>query len=406
MSALPEVRPSSGRFGVTSDRCAVVPDIPISGIAGDQQAALFGQACFEPGMAKNTYGTGSFVLLNVGDRCPPPTEGMLTTIAWELADGTVAYALEGAIFVTGAAIQWLRDGIGIIDEAPQAGPLAASVPDSGGVYVVPAFTGLGSPWWDPYARGAVLGITRGTTRAHLTRAVIEAMAYQTRDVVAAMVDASGTPIRDLRVDGGAAAMDMMLQIQADQLGVSVRRPVDHETTALGAAFLAGLAEGVWPDLASIAARWQLDATFTPADDRTGADLAHAQWLRAVERSRGWERDSGAVLALERVGEPREQRDARAFTLTDRSIRPTGRHGHARSRQVRPHQITGRPVGLAEVLAAVEEREQPPELRRLSVRVHHDAVADDGRPLGVGDSGDRRAQDRQPVGRIGLGELGA
>ncbi len=195
--------------------------------------------------------------------------------------------------MTGAAIQWLRDGIGIIDEAPQAGPLAASVPDSGGVYVVPAFTGLGSPWWDPYARGAVLGITRGTTRAHLTRAVIEAMAYQTRDVVAAMVDASGTPIRDLRVDGGAAAMDVMLQIQADQLGVPVRRPVDHETTALGAAFLAGLAEGVWPDLASIAARWQLDATFTPADDRTGADLAHAQWLRAVERSRGWERDASS-----------------------------------------------------------------------------------------------------------------
>ncbi len=290
MSALPEVRPSSGRFGVTSDRCAVVPDIPISGIAGDQQAALFGQACFEPGTAKNTYGTGSFVLLNVGDRCPPPTEGMLTTIAWELADGTVAYALEGAIFVTGAAIQWLRDGIGIIDESPQAGPLAATVPDSGGVYVVPAFTGLGSPWWDPYARGAVFGITRGTTRAHVTRAVVEAMAYQTRDVVAAMVEASGTPIRDLRVDGGAAAMDLMLQIQADQLGVPVRRPVDHETTALGAAFLAGLAEGVWPDLASIAARWQLDATFTPTDDRAAADLAHAQWLRAVERSRGWEQE--------------------------------------------------------------------------------------------------------------------
>ena len=251
---------------------------------------MFGQACFEPGTAKNTYGTGSFVLLNVGDRCPPPTEGMLTTIAWELADGTIAYALEGAIFVTGAAIQWLRDGIEIIDEAAQAGPLAASVADSGGVYVVPAFTGLGSPWWDPYARGAVVGITRGTTRAHLTRAVVEAMAYQTRDVVSAMVAASGTPITDLRVDGGASAMDVMLQMQADQLGVTVRRPVDQETTALGAAFLAGLAEGVWPDLASIAARWELDATFTPADDRTIADLAHSQWLRAVERSRDWERE--------------------------------------------------------------------------------------------------------------------
>ena len=290
LSALPDVRPSSGRFGLTSDRGGVVPDIAVSGIAGDQQAALFGQACFEPGMAKNTYGTGSFVLLNVGDRCPPPTEGMLTTIAWELADGTVAYALEGAIFVTGAAIQWLRDGLDIIDEAAQAGPLAASVADTGGVYVVPAFTGLGSPWWDPYARGAVVGITRGTTHAHLTRAVVEAMAYQTRDVVSAMVATSGTPITDLRVDGGASAMDVMLQMQADQLGVPVRRPVDQETTALGAAFLAGLAEGVWPDLASIAARWELDATFTPTDDRTIADLAHSQWLRAVERSRDWVRE--------------------------------------------------------------------------------------------------------------------
>jgi glycerol kinase len=289
-SALPDVRPSSGRFGLTSGRSGIVPDIPVSGIAGDQQAALFGQACFEPGTAKNTYGTGSFVLLNVGDRCPPPTEGMLTTIAWELADGTVAYALEGAIFVTGAAIQWLRDGLDIIDDAAQAGPLAASVADTGGVFVVPAFTGLGSPWWDPYARGAVVGITRGTTSAHLTRAVVEAMAYQTRDVVSAMVAASGTPLTDLRVDGGASAMDVMLQMQADQLGVPVLRPIDQETTALGAAFLAGLAEGVWPDLASIAARWDLDATFTPADDRTMADLAHSQWLRAVERSRDWERE--------------------------------------------------------------------------------------------------------------------
>jgi glycerol kinase len=288
VSALPDVRPSSGRFGLTSGRSGVVPDIPVSGIAGDQQAALFGQACFEPGTAKNTYGTGSFVLLNVGDRCPPPTEGMLTTIAWELADGTVAYALEGAIFVTGAAIQWLRDGLDIIDDAAQAGPLAASVADTGGVFVVPAFTGLGSPWWDPYARGAVVGITRGTTSAHLTRAVVEAMAYQTRDVVSAMVAASGTPLTDLRVDGGASAMDVMLQMQADQLGVPVLRPIDQETTALGAAFLAGLAEGVWPDLASIAARWHLDASFTPADDRTMADLAHSQWLRAVERSRDWE----------------------------------------------------------------------------------------------------------------------
>ncbi len=287
LAALPQVRPSSGRFGVTSEACGVAAGIPISGVAGDQQAALFGQACFEPGMAKNTYGTGSFILLNVGTTCPPPTEGMLTTIAWELVDGTIAYALEGAIFVTGAAIQWLRDGISIIDDAADTGPLAASVPDSGGVYVVPAFAGLGSPWWDPYARGTIVGITRGTTRAHITRAVVEAMTYQTRDVIDAMVAASGTPITDLRVDGGASVMDFMLQMQADQLGATVRRPVDQETTSLGAAFLAGLAEGVWPDLDAIKATWQLEATFEPEPDRTFTDLGHTQWLRAVERSRGW-----------------------------------------------------------------------------------------------------------------------
>jgi glycerol kinase len=290
MAALPDVRPSSGRFGVTSAECGVPEGIPISGVAGDQQAALFGQACFEPGMAKNTYGTGSFVLLNVGPTCPPPTEGMLTTIAWELSDGTVAYALEGAIFVTGAAIQWLRDGINIIDDAAETGPLAESVPDTGGVYVVPAFAGLGSPWWDPYARGAIIGITRGTTRAHLTRAVVEAMVYQTRDVIDAMVAASGTRITDLRVDGGASVMDFMLQLQADQLGATVRRPVDQETTALGAAFLAGLAEGVWSSIDDIQAAWQLDATFEPSSDRTSADALHTQWLRAVDRSRGWAMD--------------------------------------------------------------------------------------------------------------------
>jgi glycerol kinase len=286
-SALVDVRPSSGRFGATSAHDDVPAGIPVSGIAGDQQAALFGQACFEPGMAKNTYGTGSFVLLNVGATCPEPSAGMLTTLAWELSDGTVAYALEGAIFVTGAAVQWLRDGIGIIESSADTGPLAASVPDSGGVYVVPAFTGLGSPWWDPYARGTVVGITRGTNRAHLARAVVEAMAYQTRDAVDAMVATSGTPITDLRVDGGASVMDVLLQFQADQLGVPVRRPVDQETTALGAAFLAGLAEGVWPDLDAVAARWQLDATFEPAADRSIADLLHGQWSRAVERSRAW-----------------------------------------------------------------------------------------------------------------------
>jgi glycerol kinase len=290
ITALPDVRPSSGRLGVTTDRDGLPAGIPIAGIAGDQQAALFGQACFEPGSAKNTYGTGSFVLMNVGPDCPAPTEGLLTTVAWTLSDGTIAYALEGAIFVTGAAVQWLRDGLGIIASAAELGPLAASVPDSGGVVIVPAFTGLGSPWWDPYARGTVAGITRGTTRAHLARAVVDAMAFQTRDVVEAMSRAAGRELRELKVDGGASVMDELLQLQADQLGVVVRRPVDQETTALGAAYLAGLAEGVWGSLEEVDAVWREDARFTPAEDRTAADAAHQTWLRGVERSRRWVAD--------------------------------------------------------------------------------------------------------------------
>lgn len=286
MSALPTVMPSSGRFGVTSDACGAPSGIPIAGIAGDQQSALFGQACFSPGMAKNTYGTGSFILLNVGEQCPPVAEGMLTTVGWTTSDSTT-YALEGAVFVTGAAVQWLRDGIEVIASAAEVGPLAASVPDNGGVYLVPAFAGLGSPWWDPYARGTIVGITRGSTKAHLARAVVEAMAYQTRDAVDAMSLAAGVDIKDLRVDGGASVMDDMLQFQADQLGVTVRRPSDQETTALGAAYLAGLAEGVWPSLAAITAEWTVEAVFEPASDRTIADLAHAGWQRAVERSRDW-----------------------------------------------------------------------------------------------------------------------
>jgi glycerol kinase len=287
MARLPEVVASSGRIGTTAARGSIPAGIPVSGIAGDQQAALFGQACAEPGMAKNTYGTGSFVLMNVGATCPSPTEGMLTTVAWTFADGTVAYALEGAIFSTGSAIQWLRDGLGLFAASAEIGPLAASVDDSGGVYVVPAFTGLGAPWWDPYARGTIVGITRGTTRAHVARAVVESMAFQTRDAVDAMVRASGRPLRELRVDGGASVMDDLLQFQADQLGVPVQRPVEPETTAIGAAYLAALAEGVLPDLAAVAATWQLDATFSPAPDRATADGAHATWLRAVERSRSW-----------------------------------------------------------------------------------------------------------------------
>jgi glycerol kinase len=212
---------------------------------------------------------------------------MLTTVAWRLADGTTHYALEGSIFVTGAAVQWLRDGLQIIEDASEAGPLAESVADTGGVYVVPAFAGLGSPWWDPYARGTIVGITRGTGRAEITRAVVESMAYQTRDVVDAMTAASGTPVVELRVDGGASVMDLLCQFQADQLGVPVQRPVDQETTALGAAYLAGLAEGVWASVHEVGEQWRHDAEFTPADDRTVADALHGQWLRAVERSRHW-----------------------------------------------------------------------------------------------------------------------
>jgi glycerol kinase len=280
-TCLPEVRPSSGRFGTTAD------GIPVSGIGGDQQAALFGQACFTPGMTKNTYGTGSFVLMNVGDGCPAPSEGLLTSVAWELASGDVAYAMEGAIFVTGAAVQWLRDGLGIIDAAADIEALAASIDDTEGVYLVPAFTGLGSPWWDPYARGTVIGLSRGTGRAHLARATLESMAFQTRDVVTAMATASGREVTALRADGGAASNNLLLQLQADQLQVPVSRPRVQETTALGAAYLAGLAEGVWSSLDELAGHWALDAEFTPQATPAGADTRHAGWLRAVERSRGW-----------------------------------------------------------------------------------------------------------------------
>ncbi|MEY2996007.1 MAG: glycerol kinase [Actinomycetota bacterium] len=297
LSTLPEVRASSERWGVTE--CDEIPSgVPISGVAGDQQSALFGQACLRPGMAKNTYGTGSFVLMNVGDTCPAPCDGLLTTVAWTLrgADGTTttAYALEGAIFVTGAAVQWLRDGLGIIESSSDIGPLAESVDDSGGVVVVPAFTGLGSPWWDPYARGTVLGITRGSTRAHLARAVVDAMALQTRDAVEAMVAASGVALAELRVDGGASVMDLLLRLQAEQLGIPVRRPVDQETTSLGAALLAGLAEGIWPDLAAIESRWATDVVIEPHDpgsiERILADAQYATWKRAVERSLHWAHD--------------------------------------------------------------------------------------------------------------------
>jgi glycerol kinase len=289
MAALAEVRPSSGRFAAVDLDGPVsgAAGIPVSGVAGDQQAALFGQACFEPGMAKNTYGTGSFVLVNAGTTCPPAAEGLLTTVAWTLGGGAPVYALEGAVFVTGATVSWLRDGLGIIAEAVEVEELAASIHDTGGVYLVPAFTGLGSPWWDPWARGTIVGLTRGTGRAHLARAALEAMAYQTRDVVEAMTAATGRPLTGLRVDGGASVDDLMLQMQADQLQAPVARSAATETTALGAAFLAGLAEGVWSSTGEVAACWRLDAEFRPRSPRSVADRRHAEWRRAVHRSRGW-----------------------------------------------------------------------------------------------------------------------
>jgi len=283
---LPEVRDSSGPISQTDPEAFAGVSAPVSGIAGDQQAALFGQACLAPGMAKNTYGTGSFVLLQTGSDRVRSRSGMLTTIAWR-RDGRLSYALEGAIFVTGAALQWLRDGIGIIKSAAEAGPLAQSVADSGGVYLVPAFVGLGAPHWDPYARGTIIGLTRGSGRAHLVRAAVEAMAYQTRDVIEAMEEDSGSSFQELRVDGGAVVMDVLCQFQADLLGIPVRRPRLTETTALGAAYLAGLGAGVWSD-SDLKGLWKLDREFTPAISRDQAGSLQHRWRQAVERSRGWD----------------------------------------------------------------------------------------------------------------------
>lgn len=287
---LPGLGPSSGRLGVTSaDAVPGLPGgIPISGCAGDQQAALFGQACFATGMTKNTYGTGSFVLMNVGADRPTPVDGLLSTVAWTLGDErSVSYALEGAIFVTGAAVQWLRDQLGVIDRSADVAPLAESVTDSAGSYLVPAFTGLGSPWWDPGARGAFVGVTRGVGAAHLARAAVDAMAYQTRDVIDAMVSASSMQLTELRVDGGASVMDHLLQLQADLTGVAVVRAAVNETTALGAALLAGLAEGVWSSTQEISDAWRSDRRFVPSEDTQPAEGAYRGWMRAVERSRGW-----------------------------------------------------------------------------------------------------------------------
>ena len=286
-SVLPDVRPTSGLFGETVADLLGRP-IPIAALAGDQQAATFGQACFRPGQAKNTYGTGAFLLLNTGTEARDSENGLLSTVGWQLAPGGPAtYALEGSVFSAGSAVQWLRDGVKAIAAAPDVEALAASVDDTGGVYLVPAFTGLGAPYWDPLARGTIVGITRGTGLAELARATLESIAFQVADVLEAMAADAGEGLRELRVDGGAAANDLLLQLQADLLGVPVERPVVAETTALGAAYLAGLAVGYWRGLDDIESNWALERRFEPSmsDDRRGAML-HG-WHRAVERSKGW-----------------------------------------------------------------------------------------------------------------------
>jgi glycerol kinase len=284
-SLLPAVLPSSGLFGET-EASLLGASVPIGGIAGDQQAALFGQACFAPGAAKNTYGTGCFVLMNVGSDSLPLGSSLLTTIAWGLG-GRIEYALEGSIFIGGAAVQWLRDGLGLIATAAESEAVAASVPSSDGVYVVPAFVGLGAPHWDPQARGAIVGITRGTGRAHLVRATLEAIAFQTRDVIEAMEAECGVSLPELRVDGGAVANDLLMQIQADILGRPVIRPAVIETTALGAAYLAGLAVGFWQSQDELAANWRVDKRFEPRLPADQREALYAGWKRAVERAKGW-----------------------------------------------------------------------------------------------------------------------
>ncbi|HEX7043348.1 MAG TPA: glycerol kinase GlpK [Burkholderiales bacterium] len=282
-SLLPEVHPSSHRYGET-DAALLGAPVPICGVAGDQQAALFGQACHRPGMAKSTYGTGCFLLMQTGEEARPSAHGLLTTAAAQ-RHGERRYAFEGSIFVSGAVVQWLRDGLGLIRRSADVEALALSVPDNGGVYFVPAFTGLGAPYWDPYARGAIFGLTRGTAAGHIARAAVESIAYQVVDLVRAMEADAGQPISELRVDGGAAANDLLLQFQADVLGVRVVRPRVLETTALGAAYLAGLAVGVWSGVEEIAALWQTDRVFEPRVERATAERLLAGWHRAVERVR-------------------------------------------------------------------------------------------------------------------------
>ena len=284
---LPEVMPSSCVYGRTDPAMFGSP-IPIAGDAGDQQAATFGQACFERGDAKNTYGTGCFMLMNTGNSPIVSRNNLLTTIGWGLGED-VTYCLEGSVFVAGAVVQWLRDGLGVIESSADVERLAASVPDAGGVFLVPAFVGLGAPHWDPYARGALFGLTRGTTAGHLARAAVESMAFQSADLLDAMRKDAGIPLGTLKVDGGASVNDALMQFQADLLDVPVRRPVVAETTALGAAYLAGLAVGYWHDVADVAENWALDRQFDPQPGRRQCDELFDRWHEAVRRSLAWEK---------------------------------------------------------------------------------------------------------------------
>ena len=284
-SLLPEVRPSSEVYGHTVPS-VIGASVPVAGMAGDQQSALFGQNCFSPGEAKNTYGTGCFLLMNTGEELCMSKNGLVTTIAWGL-DGKVEYALEGSIFVGGSAIQWLRDGLRLVDSAPDSEWVAKKVPDAGGVYMVPAFVGLGAPYWDMNARGMIIGLTRGTTKAHIVRATLDSLAYQTRDVLGAMEADSGNRLATLKVDGGAVANNLLMQFQADLLGVPVDRPQITETTALGAAYLAGLATGVWASKEELKKSWQLDTRFTPALDKKDADKLYKGWRKAVKHAANW-----------------------------------------------------------------------------------------------------------------------
>ncbi len=287
LSMLPEVRDSSGEFGSTS---LLGGSIPIAGIAGDQQSALFGQICTKPGMVKNTYGTGCFMLMNTGTKPINSKNKLLTTVAWRI-NGRTEYALEGSVFIAGAAIQWLRDGLGIIRQSADVEALAASVPDTGGVYLVPAFAGLGAPHWDAYARGTLLGLTRGTTAAHIARAALEGIALQVMDILKAMEADAGIKLKELRVDGGASVNNLLMQLQCDLLGVPVVRPKVNETTALGAACLAGLAVGYWKNLADIAKHWQVDRKFKPTMKAATRTQITQGWNRALGRAKGWEEKS-------------------------------------------------------------------------------------------------------------------